>query len=84
MRKGDKVKVLRGKFRKQEGKVDRVNLKRERVYIGGLEYTKKDGSKVPVAFNPSKLMITVLDLSDKRRKLGKEKLKAKTSGETKQ
>ncbi len=76
-RKGDKVKVLRGKFRRQEGKVERVNLKRERVFIGGLEYTKKDGAKVPAGFHPSNLLITVLDMSDKRRKFGKEKGKQK-------
>ncbi len=82
VRKGDKAKVLRGKFKKQEGKVERVNLKRERVFVSGMEYTKKDGAKVPVGFNPSNLMITVADVSDKRRKLGKEK--GKTNEETKQ
>ena len=82
VRKGDKAKVLRGKFKKQEGKVERVNLKRERVFVSGMEYTKKDGAKVPVGFNPSNLMITVADMSDKRRKLGKEK--GKTPEETKQ
>ncbi len=82
VRKGDKAKVLRGKFKKQEGKVERVNLKRERVFVSGMEYTKKDGAKVPVGFNPSNLMITVADVSDKRRELGKKK--GKTHQETKQ
>lgn len=87
VRKGDKVKVMRGKFKRQEGKVERVNLKRERVFISGLEYTKKNGSKVPVSFHPSNLLITVLELSDKRRKFGAEKNKEKAkskSEETKQ
>lgn len=79
VRKGDKVKVMRGKFKKQEGKVERVNLKREQVYVAGLEYTKKNGTKVQVGFNPSNLMITVVDTNDKRRKVGKEKLGSKTS-----
>ena len=82
VRKGDKVKVMRGKFKKQEGKVERVNLKRERIFVTGLEYTKKNGSKVPVAFNPSNLMITVVDTNDKRRKLGKEKLESKMKAKT--
>ena len=82
VRKGDKVKVMRGKFKKQEGKVERVNLKRERIFVTGLEYTKKNGSKVPVAFNPSNLMITVVDTNDKRRKLGKEKLESKMKVKT--
>lgn len=74
VRKGDKVKVLCGKFRKQEGKVERVELKRERVFVTGMDYTKKNGTKVLVPLRPSNLMIVVLDLADKRRKAGKEKL----------
>ncbi|MEK6899546.1 MAG: 50S ribosomal protein L24 [Nanoarchaeota archaeon] len=77
VRKGDKVKVLRGKFKGQEGKVERVNLKREQVFIGGMDYTKKNGSKVPLAFHPSKIMIVSLEMNDKRRKFGKDKLNAK-------
>ena len=85
VRKGDKVKVLRGKFKRQEGKAERVNLKRERVFVSGMEYAKKDGAKVPVGFHPSNLLITVLDMNDKRRKFGKEKNKekAKTHQESK-
>ncbi|MEK6939871.1 MAG: 50S ribosomal protein L24 [Nanoarchaeota archaeon] len=78
VRKGDKVKVLRGKFRKQEGKVERVILKRERVFVTGIEYTKKNGTKVPVPFQPSNLMIVALDMADKRRKAGKAKTQKST------
>ena len=89
VRKGDKVKVLRGKFRKQEGKVERVELKRERVFVIGMDYTKKNGTKIPVPLRPSNLMIVALEMADKRRKAGKEKLhkakqpSAKSSGESK-
>jgi len=84
VRKGDKVKVLRGKFRKQEGKVERVELKRERIFVTGMEYTKKNGTKVPVPLKSSNLMIVVLDMADKRRKSGKEKLqKTKENKESK-
>jgi len=68
IRKGDKVKILRGKFSKKEGKVERVALKNEKVYITGMEAIKREGAKVPVAFTPSNLMIIELDLSDKKRK----------------
>src|SRR3990167_9262811 len=73
VRKGDKVKVLRGKFRKQEGKVERVELKRERVFVTGMDYTKKNGTKILVPFQSPNLMIVVLDTADKRR-LRKEKI----------
>ncbi|HLD40074.1 MAG TPA: 50S ribosomal protein L24 [Candidatus Nanoarchaeia archaeon] len=83
VRKGDKVKVLRGKFRKQEGKVEKVELKRERVFVTGMDYTKKNGTKIPVPLRPSNLMIVVLDMADKRRKAGKEKLQKKEDKESK-
>jgi large subunit ribosomal protein L24 len=70
---GDKVKVMRGKFRKKEGKVEKVNLKREKVIITGLELIKKDGTKSAATFDPSNLMITSLDSSDQRRKITKKK-----------
>jgi len=68
IRKGDKVKVLRGSSKKKTGKVDEVNLKRLKVSISGVEINKKDGSKVKIYFAPSNLMITDLDMTDKRRK----------------
>ena len=83
VRKGDKVKVLRGKFRKQEGKVERVDLKRERVFVTGMDYTKKNGTKILVPLRPSNLMIVVLDMADKRRMAGKAKLQKKETKATK-
>ncbi|PIN73435.1 50S ribosomal protein L24 [Candidatus Woesearchaeota archaeon CG10_big_fil_rev_8_21_14_0_10_45_16] len=68
LRKGDKVKIMRGKFKGKEAAVDRIILARGKVYIVGMEYYKKEGSKVPVAFNASNLMITSLDLKDNKRK----------------
>ncbi|MBI4983274.1 50S ribosomal protein L24 [Candidatus Woesearchaeota archaeon] len=67
-RKNDKVKVLRGPFAKKEGKVERINLKKERVFITGIEMIKKDGTKLLVPLHPSNLMIIDLDLNDKKRK----------------
>ncbi|SRR3989344_7219860 len=75
--KGDKVKVMSGQFAKREGKVNRVWLKRERVYVDGVELIKKEGSKVPLALAPAKLMILELELGDKIRR---EKLERKIKG----
>lgn len=77
LKKGDKVKILRGSFRKKTGKVDEVDLKDLRVSIAGIEINKKEGSKVKPYFQTSNLMITELDISDKRRE---EKLKKKSKG----
>lgn len=85
IRTGDKVRVLRGSFKKQEGKVEKVSLKQEKVIVTGLELIKKDGTKIPIKFTPSNLMIISLDLSDKRRKVNssKKKEEAKPKSEDK-
>ncbi len=67
LKKGDKVKIVRGQFKKRDGKVDRIDLKKERVYVGGLEILKKDGTKTMYPIHPSNLIISELSLDDKMR-----------------
>ena len=64
LRKGDEVLVMRGAFKKKKAKVSKVNLKRTRVVLEGIQRTKKDGSKVNVYFHPSVLQIHTLSLDD--------------------
>ncbi len=66
-RVGDKVKVLRGRFKSKEGAIRAVNLKRLKVSVNGLEITKNDGTKVFPLIDPSNLLITELKLDDKQR-----------------
>ena len=67
LRKGDKVKVMQGQFRKHEGKVERIDLKKTEIFVSGMEITKKDGTKKAIGADPSNLMITELNLDDKLR-----------------
>ncbi|MAG38736.1 50S ribosomal protein L24 [Candidatus Woesearchaeota archaeon] len=67
LRVGDKVKVLKGGFKGEEQKVDKINLKKAKVYLEKLEKSKKEGSKSSIAFQPSNLMILNLNLDDKKR-----------------
>jgi len=67
LKKGDKVKVVRGQFRKHTGSVERIDLKKLKVHINGIEITKKDGSKTTYLIDPSNLIITDLNLDDKMR-----------------
>jgi len=60
VRKGDKVKVMRGKFAGKEGKVSRADLSRLRISVEGLQRQKKDGTKIEVFFAPSKVQIIEL------------------------
>lgn len=67
VKKGDTVKVMRGKFKKKQGKVTEVKLKMSKVTIEGIQIKKQDGSKVNVRLKPSNLQIIELNLEDKRR-----------------
>ena len=67
VRRGDKVKILRGQFKKQEGKIEKVDLKNTRVFVAGVELTRRDGTKKQLALHPSNLMITELNMDDKFR-----------------
>ena len=67
LRKGDKVKIMRGQFKKHEGKIERIASKKSLVFQTGIEMTKKDGTKKMLSLRPSNLMITELNLDDKRR-----------------
>ncbi|MAE42849.1 50S ribosomal protein L24 [Candidatus Woesearchaeota archaeon] len=73
LRKGDKVKVMRGQFKNKEGKVDQVNLKKTQVYVEGIEITKKDGTKTRYPLHPSNLMIAELNMDDKMRQKSLER-----------
>ena len=73
LKKGDKVVVMRGQFRKKTGKVDYVDLKGNYVYVAGIDVTKKDGTKAFYPINPSNLMITDINLDDKKRQKALDK-----------
>ncbi len=67
VRKGDKVKILRGSYKGISGKINRVDRKNIRIYIDGAERTKSDGSKSFYGIHPSKVLVTELYADDKRR-----------------
>ncbi len=66
--KGDKVKICRGQFKGRTGKIERVDVRESKVYITGIEQVRKDGTKKLQPLRPSNLVITELNLEDKKRK----------------
>ena len=76
VRKGDVVKIMRGKYKKKQGKVIEIKTKLQKIYIEGIQVKKTDGSKVNVMFRPSNLQIVELNIDDKKRKL-KNKIETK-------
>jgi large subunit ribosomal protein L24 len=67
VRKGDEVSVMRGSLKGTKGLVERVNIRDEKVYIEGVKMKKVDGSEVSRPLAPSNLMLTKINLDDKRR-----------------
>ena len=67
LKKGDSVKIFRGKFKGKHGKITGINVKKQRVEIEGIQIKKQDGSRVNVWLRPSNLQITELNLDDKKR-----------------
>jgi hypothetical protein len=59
---------MRGDNVNFEGKVNRVDLKRYRLFLEGLTREKVDGTNIFVSVHPSKVMITKLKLNDKWRR----------------
>ena len=67
LRKGDEVEVMRGGFKKLKGLVDRIDVKKGKIYVENIKIKKVDGSEVLRALEPSNLRITKLGLDDKKR-----------------
>lgn len=79
VRKGDKVRVMRGDFMKLEGDVLEVDTKRRRIIVAGAATRKADGTEVPRPVSPSKVMVIKIKpdkerdkILDRRSKVGKK------------
>ena len=68
IRKGDKVKIVKGDHRKKEGKVTRVDLRAYKIFIEGIIVKKKNGKEAMLPISPSNVVIMELDLADPKRK----------------
>jgi len=68
IRKGDKVLVLRGKYKKKEGVVSRVDLGSLKIFVDGITTKNQRGKEFPLGMNPSHLV--ALQLAE-RKKQGK-------------
>jgi large subunit ribosomal protein L24 len=69
VRKGDKVKIMKGKFKNQSGKIERIDSDKSRVFIDKVKVKKADGSERFFPISVSNLMATDIELSDQRRKM---------------
>lgn len=67
VKKNDVVKIMRGKFKKKQGKVTEVKLKTGKIIVEGIQIKKADGSKVSIPLKSSNLQIVELSSRNKKR-----------------
>jgi len=73
LRKDDRVKVMRGKFKGKTGKIIQILTKRGKVIIEGIQVTKKDGSKANIKLESSNLQI--IEMTERKEKKIQDKQK---------
>ncbi|MFQ5974944.1 MAG: 50S ribosomal protein L24 [Candidatus Hydrothermarchaeales archaeon] len=67
VRKGDTIEVMRGDFSGHKGKVEKVDLKRMRIYVEGVTIKRTDGQERFYPVDPSNARITKMVTKDERR-----------------
>jgi large subunit ribosomal protein L24 len=84
VRKGDTIKIMKGKFKKKTGKIIDVFTKISKVAVEGIQVKKQDGSKVNVKMQPSNLQITELNTDDNKRMKNMKTEKEEKKSESKE
>jgi large subunit ribosomal protein L24 len=77
--KGDSVRVMRGEYKRVEGKVEKVNTEHATFHIEGIQREKIRGGQVKVPIHSSNVMVISLNLEDNYRST---KLKGATKTES--
>jgi large subunit ribosomal protein L24 len=67
VRRGDRVRVAVGTFKGVEGEVVKVDVSQIKIYVDKVVSKKRDGTEVLKPVHPSNLILTDIDLMDKRR-----------------
>jgi len=67
VRKGDRVKVLRGKFKDTIGEIDKVDMKTLKIQVKGAEVNRGEGRTVARPIDPSNVVVLTINKDDKLR-----------------
>eukprot|EP01088_Endostelium_zonatum_P012269 TRINITY_DN26453_c0_g1_i1.p1 TRINITY_DN26453_c0_g1~~TRINITY_DN26453_c0_g1_i1.p1 ORF type:complete len:158 (-),score=41.51 TRINITY_DN26453_c0_g1_i1:55-528(-) len=79
IRKGDRVKIVRGIYKGTEGKVTQVYRKKFVVYIEKLTREKVNGQTVNIGIHPSKVLVKELHMDKDRKNLLERKARSATN-----
>ena len=67
LRKGDRVEIMRGKYRGTKSLVREVDLRNLMVTLEDVKKSKTDGTEVRARIHPSKLRLIEPDMTDRKR-----------------
>jgi large subunit ribosomal protein L24 len=67
LRKSDEVVIIKGDYKGVRGLITKVNRNQGKIYVEGVTRERADGTVVPIPLPPSNVIVTKLDVSDKRR-----------------
>lgn len=82
LRKGDEVKIVRGKNKDREGKVTSVYRKKFIIHVERVTREKTNGQPVPIPIQPSNVVITKINLDKDVAKDRKDLIARKAAGRT--
>jgi large subunit ribosomal protein L24 len=77
LRKGDRVKIMRGSHKGKTGKITEVDLRSTMAFVEGIFARKAKGGEKPLPLQPSNLLILEGDFSDKERKAALDRKKGR-------
>jgi large subunit ribosomal protein L26e len=77
IRRDDEVTVMRGQFKKNEGKVTAVYRRKYVIHVERCTRDKSNGQSIPVGINASNVVITKLKLDKSRKAILDRKNRAK-------
>ena len=67
LRKGDTVLITRGDMKGKSGKVMKIDVAKQRVYVDKVVKRKTDNTEIPFPIHTSNLVITKLEEKDRKR-----------------
>lgn len=65
--RGDSAKIMRGSNKGKSAKVARLSYGKGAIYLEGIAHKNAKGTEVLIAFQPSNLMLTDLNMSKERK-----------------
>ena len=76
VRTGDEVTVKRGEFVGKSGRIVEVNLHDLKIFVDGVKRKMASGQEKNAALDPSNVVVTKLNMDDKKRLKSAKKAKA--------